>query len=302
MKSMRDMAVFVAAADGGSLSAASRRLDISPAVASMAIKRLEDELGVPLLIRTTRSLRLTREGQVFLEPIRQAMQLLADARQDAEVGRAVLRGPLQLSAPSDLGRNAVLSWLDEFQHQHPQVELRLFLSDRLADIFRQPIDLALRYGGLTDSSLVALPIAPHNRRVLCASPAYLKSTGTPNTPQALSEHNCLCFRVGESPHDVWHFQKGDASCSVQVHGNRSADDGEAVRRWALAGHGIAYKSALDVADDLRTKRLVRLCPDWQGELSPLSLVCAQRRSISPLVQSLRRFLEQRCSEALAGEV
>lgn len=299
MKSMRDMAVFVAAAESGSLSAASRQLDLSPAVASIAIKRLEDEIGAPLFVRTTRSLRLTREGQIFLEPCRQAIELLEGARQDANVGSTVLRGLLQLSAPSDLGRSSVLVWLDAFKALHPEIAVRLHLSDRFADIYRQPIDLALRYGNLEDSSLVALPIAPDNRRVLCAAPAYLAQAGPLTSPHDLPQHNCLCFMVSDATHDVWRFTSAGKACAIQVRGDRSADDGEVVRRWALAGHGIAYKSELDVRDDLRSGRLVPLCPQWQGEHSPLQLVCAERRSISPLVQALRSFLVQ-CCEPQAG--
>lgn len=299
MRTLRDMEVFVAAADLGGLSAAARRLDLSPAAASMAIKRLEQELGAPLFLRTTRSLRLTREGQVFLEPCRQALQLLLDGRDAALTGSAVLSGLLQLSVPSDLGRNWILPWLDDFQAQHHNVELRLLLSDRVADIFRQPVDLALRYGSLADSSLVALPLVTDNRRVLCAAPDYVKRFGAPATPQELPQHNCLCFVVGDQMHDRWRFFLNGYETSVQVRGDRSSDDGDAVRRWVLAGHGIAFKSALDIADDLHSGRLQRLCAPWQGESVPLNLICSERRQISPLVQALRAFLTQRCLQLLA---
>lgn len=299
MRMVRDMEVFVRAAETGSLSAAARHLDMTPAAASLAVKRLEAELDAPLFVRTTRSLRLTREGQVFLEPCRQALQLLADGRDAAQTRNAALRGVLQLALPSDLGRNAVLGWLDEFQMQYPRIQLRLLLSDRLTDIYRQPVDLALRYGTLPDSSLVALPVAPHNRRILCAAPAYLARAGMPARPEALIEHNCLCFMLGDTVHDRWRFYRDGEEVTVAVRGNRIADDGDAVRRWALAGHGIASKSALDVADDLRAGRLVRLCPEWSGEAGPLHLICADRRLISPLVQTLRAFLVERCQTRLA---
>lgn len=299
---LRDMEVFVLAADTGSLSAAARRLDMSPAAASLAVKRLEAEIDAPLFLRTTRSLRLTQEGEVFLEPCRQAMQLLADGRDAALSGSATLRGLLQISVPSDLGRNALLGWLDDFQTEHPGLRLRLLLSDRLTDIFRQPVDLALRYGGLADSSLVALPVAPLNRRILCAAPAYLKRAGRPDRPEALVDHNCLCFTLGDTVHDHWQFFRGGQEVTVAVQGNRVSDDGDAVRRWALAGHGIACKSALDIAEDLRAGRLVPLCPEWTGESVPLNLICADRRLISPVVQTLRAFLTERCAAHLAGLV
>lgn len=300
MRMLRDMEVFVLAADTGSLSAAARRLDMSPAAASLAVKRLEEEVDAPLFLRTTRSLRLTNEGQVFLEPCRQALQLLADGRDAALTGSAALRGVLQLSVPSDLGRNAMLHWLDDFQELNPRIQLRLLLSDRLTDIYRLPVDIALRYGALPDSSLVALPVAPQNRRVLCAAPAYLARAGRLTHPEALIDHNCLCFTLGDSVHDRWRFFRGDQDIVVQVRGNRVSDDGDAVRRWALAGHGIACKSALDVADDLRAGRLVRLCPEWSGEPVPLNLICADRRQISPVVQAVRAFLAERCAELLSG--
>lgn len=298
MNTLRDFELFLQVADYGSLSAAARRLDITPAAASVALKRLEAEVGVQLFRRSTRSLRLTDEGQVFLEHCRQAMQLLADGRAAALTGSAALRGVLQLSIPSDFGRNVMLGWLDDFQAQHPELTLRLLLSDRKADIFRQPVDLAFRYGKLPDSSLVALPVAPDNRRVLVASPAYLERHGAPAHPDELVGHNCLCFLLGEQVHDRWSFFRDGQELSVQVRGNRISDDGDVARRWALAGQGIAYKSGLDVAADLQAGRLLRLCSEFTGEPAPLHLLCADRRQISPVVRALREFVTGRCTQLL----
>ncbi len=299
MNPLRDFELFLLVADYGSLSAAARRLDITPAAASVALKRLEAEVGVQLFLRSTRSLRLTDEGQIFLEHCRQAMQLLADGRQAALTGSAALRGVLQLSIPSDFGRNVMLAWLDEFQSRHPELTLRLLLTDRKADIYRQPVDLAFRYGNLPDSALVALPIAPHNRRILCAAPAYVERHGRPESPSDLVRHNCLCFLLDDYVHDRWRFFRGDQESSVQVKGNRISDDGDVARRWAIAGQGIAYKSALDVAADLAAGRLIRLCPGFAGELAPLHLLCADRRQISPVVRALSEFVAERCQQLLA---
>lgn len=295
MKTFRDIEVFHQAAVAGSLSEAARRLDMTPAAASMALKRLEADLGIPLFLRSTRSLRLTEEGRIYLEHSQQAMQLLREGQEAAQGGNAILRGILHLSAPSDLGRNVLLPWLDDFQKQYPELQLRLQLSDSLADVYRQPLDLALRYGQLPDSRLVALPVAPDNHRILCAAPDYLARHGTPQTPQDLVGHNCLCFMVNDTVHDRWHFRSGKEEMTVQVSGNRTADDGDAVRRWALAGEGITCKSALDVAEDLACGRLCRLCSQWLGEHAPLNLVCADRRTISPVIQALRLFLTERCA-------
>lgn len=299
MQALRDFQLFLLVADCGSLSGAARRLDLTPAAASIGLKRLEAELGVQLFLRSTRSLRLTAEGQVYLEHCRQAMQLLADGREAALTGSTTLSGVLQLSLPSDFGRHVALPWLDDFQAENPALSLRLLLSDRPADIYRHPVDLALRYGSLPDSSLVALPVAADNRRILCASPAYIASHGQPATPHQLVDHNCLCFLLGDEVHDRWRFTRDGDELSVQVRGNRIADDGDAARRWAIAGRGIAYKSALDVAGDLAAGRLRRLCPEFAGEAAPLNLLCADRRQISPLVQTLRQFFAERCSSLLA---
>lgn len=298
MNTLRDFQLFLLVADYGSLSAAARQLDITPAAASVALKRLEAEVGVRLFLRSTRSLRLTDEGLIFLEHCRQAVQMLNDGRAAAQTGAAALRGVLQLSIPSDFGRNVMLPWLDEFQSLHPELTLRLLPTDRMADIYRQPVDLAFRYGKLPDSALVALPVAPGNRRILCAAPAYIERHGAPQQPQDLARHNCLCFLLGDYVHDRWRFFQGEQELSVQVAGNRISDDGDVARRWALAGQGIAYKSALDVADDLAAGRLLRLCPDFVGEHAPLHLLCADRRQISPLVTALREFVAARCAALL----
>jgi DNA-binding transcriptional LysR family regulator len=301
MKALLDLQIFVLTTEAGSLSAAARRLDLTPAAASAALRRLEVELGVPLLLRSTRRLRLTPQGELFLQHCRQALDLLDAASQTLRSGQDEVRGTLQISMPSDLGRHRLLPWLDAFQAQYPHVQLRVQLSDRIADVYRQTVDLAIRYGELPDSSLVALPLAPHNRRVLCASPDYLARVGAPASPSDLAQHNCLCYLLGDQVHESWHFERDGRALNVEVRGNRVADDGEAVRRWALAGQGIAYKSRLDVADDLYAGRLVPLCADWLGEPSPLSLMCADRRQLNPAVQRLRDFLALRLA-AIAESV
>lgn len=141
-----DLQLFVRAAELGSLSAAARQLDLSPAVASAALKRLEAQLKVRLLARSTRSLRLTAEGEGFLNHARVALASLEEGRRALAQGQAEVSGVLQLSAPSDFGRNVLLPWLDQLQQAHPLLNVRLLLGDRNADLFRQPVDVALRYG------------------------------------------------------------------------------------------------------------------------------------------------------------
>lgn len=295
MISLKDLEIFVRTAQAGSLSAAARLLDLSPAVASASLKRLEEHLGMRLFIRSTRSQRLSPEGEVYLQHCQQALQLLADGQEALVAGHAVVRGTLHLSIPSDLGRNILLPWLDEFLARYPGLQLRLQLSDRIADIYRQPVDVSLRYGEPPDSRLVAMPLLAANRRVLCASPAYVARHGAPQAPAELVHHNCLCFMLGDYVHDRWRFFRDAGEASVQVRGDRVSDDGDTVRRWALAGHGVAYKSQLDIRRELQDGRLIELCRDWSGEKAPLNLICADRRQLSSVVQLLRQFLLERLS-------
>jgi DNA-binding transcriptional LysR family regulator len=294
IKNLQDLEIFVCIADNGGLTAAARLLDVSPAVASAALKRLESDLGVLLFVRTTRSMRLTLEGERFLAHCRPLLEGLREAEDEATAGHAVIQGQLQISMPSDLGRNVVLPWLDEFQEQYPGVQLRVQMSDRIADVFRQRVDIAIRYGKPPDSGLVALPLIQKNRRVLCASAIYLEKHGTPQSPEELDRHNCLCFMLGESIYNRWSFRKGEREIAMEVQGNRVSNDSDAVSRWAAAGYGICYRSYIDVASEIAAGRLRILCPDWEGESVPLYFVCADRRQLSPTVRLLREFIEAKC--------
>jgi DNA-binding transcriptional LysR family regulator len=294
-----DLQLFVRTAELGNLSAAARHLDISPAVASAGLKRLELQLQVRLFSRSTRSMRLTPEGGLFLVHARLALQSLEDGRQQLAGSKVGISGLLQLSAPSDFGRNTLLPWLNEFQQAHPQLQLRLLLGDRVADLFREPVDIALRYGAPEDSSLVALPVAAANRRVLCAAPDYLQRHTAPETIEALAEHNCLLYMLAGRVHDRWSFSDGKREQHISVKGDRVSDDADVVRRWAVSGAGLVYKSWLDVAGDVRAGRLKVLLPEWRGEPAPLKLICAHRAQLSKPVLLLREFVQTRCTELLA---
>ncbi|MBG6222926.1 MULTISPECIES: LysR family transcriptional regulator [unclassified Janthinobacterium] len=298
MLRLDDLQVFVCTADRGSLSAAARELGISPALASAAVKRLEAELGLRLLARTTRSLSLTAEGTQYIEPAREALRLLRAGHDALLAGKDSFGGTLKIAMPSDLGRNLMLGWLDECQSRHPKLQYQFSVSDRVADMVRQQVDIALRYGQQDDSGMVAMPIAPANDRVLVASPDYLRAHGPLLALEELSQRNCLRFALEDGMHDRWTFYRlpQREQVSVQVSGNRSADDADLVRRWAVAGLGIAYKSRLDVAGDVAAGRLHVLLPEVAGEAAPLQLVCMHRAQVTPLVLQLRDFLRDQCAQ------
>jgi len=168
----------------------------------------------------TRKLRLTNQGEQFLQHCKDALGILDNAYAELQNNDAELTGTIRMSAPSDLGRNCVLRWLDDFMQTHPTVDLHLRVSDGHVDLYGQQIDLALRYGSPKDSSLIALPIVLDNRPVLCASPAYLEKFGEPKTASALAKHNCLCLGHNDKYFSQWTFEGLDKQTSAAVSGKR----------------------------------------------------------------------------------
>lgn len=163
------------------------------------------------------------------------------------------------------------------------------INDRQADLFREPVDVALRFGPLADSSLVALPILPQHRRLICASPDYLRRHGAPQTPADLVRHSILVYQPSGKRQVEWRLWRGEELIEVPLNGSYFTDDGEVARRWALAGHGVVRKSAIDVVADIRAGRLVQLLPEWRSDAVPINLVCPHRSQVSERVRQLQRF-------------
>ncbi|MET0778256.1 MAG: LysR family transcriptional regulator [Pseudomonas mandelii] len=281
-----DLGLFLRSAALGSFTAAAHEADLLPGQVAAAIKRLERELNVRLFARTTRSLRLTAEGEQYLPTALSVLEALKQGRENLRGENARLQGVLQVSAPSDLGRNVLLPWLSAFRREHPALSLRFFLSDQVADLFRDPVDVAIRYGLNEDANYIALPLAPWNRRVLVASPDYVARNGSPQAPEDLLDHACLLYLQNGRIYDKWNL----GPRTVQVSGPLFSDDADIARRWAIEGEGIAYKSWLDVSADVMAGRLVVLMENHQGEGLPLSLVCAHRKQVSPAVSRLHAWL------------
>lgn len=290
MPHLDDLRLFVRIAEAGGISEAARRLGLSPAAASAAVKRLERQLDNRLFERSTRSLRLTQAGEDFLGCCIQALELLDGGLATLRHGREELSGEIHLGAPSDLGRGTLDGLLEGFRRQHPQIRLVMHLSDGMHDLYRNPLDLVLRYGLLRDSSLVARKLCD-NHRVICAAPAYLARAGRPVTPEALAAHNCICFYLSSGLYDRWRFAHNGRHYELEVRGDRAAADGALVHQWALQGVGIAYKSRLDIHADLDAGRLVDLFPDADYEAVPLYAVYPSRRYQPARVKALVDYLE-----------
>ncbi len=294
-----DLALFVRTAALGSFSNAAREADLLPGQVAAAVARLERELDLRLFVRSTRSLRLTAEGALYLPYAQEVLAALREGEARVRGEDAELRGTLQVAAPSDLGRNLLLPWLTEFRAAHPKLQLRLQLSDQVADVFRDPVDIAFRLGRFDNASYVALPLLPGNRRVLAASPDYLARHGTPDSLDALKEHHCLLHQLAGRAYDRWSFEADGRRTVIPVRGNMVCDDADVVRRWAVAGEGIVFKSWLDICADVQAGRLQVLL-DGAGDSLPLNLVCPHRKQFSPAIRQLHAMFAQRLQPLLAG--
>ncbi len=294
---LEDLDLFVRTADSGNITAAARELDISPAAASAAIKRLEQQIDNSLFIRSTRKLRLTAAGERFLPHCRRVLSELIEAKQTLAQDKTQLSGSLKISVSSDFGRNLLLPWLDEFMQQHPLLSISLNASDSLSDFYRDRVDIALRYGKPEDSSLVAFPICESDR-VVCASPSYIERFGQPKHPNDLAEHNCLLYLLGDRTYDLWSFKDDQGLMRIRVQGNRICNDADLVHRWAVSGQGIAFKSRLDMAEDLQAGNVIELLPKYSTEPASLWLICPSRKQVTPAVLMFRDMLRQRCKTLL----
>lgn len=286
-----DVQLFIRVAELGNISAAGRALGMSPAAASAAIKRLEQRVDSQLIERSTRSLRLTQAGETFLGHCQQSQLALEEGLAALRQGREQLSGDIHLGAPSDLGRDRLDTLLEPFRQRHPQVRLVMHLSDGLIDLYRNPIDLVLRYGLSEDSGLVGRKLCD-NGRVLVASPNYLARHGQPQRFEALARRNCICFYRNGELFNRWRLFHQGQHREIAVTGDRAADDGALVRQWAVAGHGIAYKSRLDVQADLDAGRLIDLFPDATYDATPLYVAYPSRRYQPARIKALLAWLEE----------
>ena len=295
MDRIGDIALFLRVLDLGSISAAARTLDLSVAVASQRLKRLERELGVRLLHRTTRRLHATPEGLLLAEQGRglvEDLEALSDGLRQNSRGVA---GTLRVTMPSTFGRLYISPLLPEFLALHPGLRVSVDLSDVKVDLVSAGMDLAIRIGTLDDSTLVARQLAI-NRRVLCASPDYLARCGVPRTPADLATHECLLLVGSQGRQDTWRFRTGDEEIAVRVSGRIESNQGELLRDAAVAGLGIVAHSTWHVNDDLRSGRLQVVLPDHPLPTTGIHAVMPQRRLVPPRVRAFVDFLAGKLGE------
>lgn len=294
----QDLHVVIKIAELKSITAAAVSLDMQTATASAALKRVEKQLGIELFIRTTRQLRLSAAGERYIPQCQQALQVLEQAQKNTQDDLTQVEGELRIALSSDLGRNIVVPWLDEFIDKHPKVSLKINISDSNIDFYRDSVDIAIRYGSPKESNLYGFKIC-NVPALLCASKEYLLAHGTPQHPQQLVQHNGLFYQLHDTTYDVWKFSHEGREYKIKMRGNRASNDGDLVRRWCVNGKGIAIKSSLDIAGDLLAQRVINIMPEYKPRSTQLWLVCPTRQSITPAVRLLRDTLREKSLRRLA---
>ncbi|MCO4756464.1 MAG: LysR family transcriptional regulator [Oceanospirillaceae bacterium] len=289
-----DLNLFIRIAETGSITESAKQQGISTAAASSALKRLEKQLDIQLFIRTTRQLRITSQGEQFLFHCRQALESLDQGRISAQQMIGRVGGELRLSVSSDLGRNLVLPWIDELMEAHPSLSIDLNVGDSISNFFMDKVDVALRYGKPEDSTMVAFHIATIDR-ITCVSPGYLSKFGEPSHPEELRDHNCLLYRLDGHLFNHWEYADTSGSYEIKVSSNRVSNDTDVVRRWAVAGKGIAYRSQIDISADLKRGELVQILSGYQSPSAQLYLLCPSRKQVTPAVIAFREMLREKCA-------
>ncbi len=294
---LEDLQVVLNVAEFRSITAAAASLDMRTGTASAAVKRVESALGVELFIRTTRQLRLSNAGERYLPQCEKALLMLAHAKHNIQDDQETVEGELRIAMSSDLGRNMIIPWLDEFMDIHPKVTLRVNISDSNIDFYRDSVDMALRYGSPSDASLYGFKIC-NAPGLLCATPEYLEKHGTPKHPHDLPRHNGLFYQLHDIIHDVWSFYQQGTEYKIKMSGNRASNDADLVRRWCVAGKGLAVKSCLDMSKDLLAGNIVRVMPEFKPRTTELWLIFPSRQSITPATRLLRDALKEKCAGIL----
>ncbi|OOG51879.1 LysR substrate-binding domain-containing protein [Polaromonas sp. C04] len=283
-----DLGFFSTLASAGSLSAAARELGVTTPAVSKHLALMESRVGVSLINRTTRRMGLTPEGELYLEHARRILGEINDMEELIGVAKAVPKGLLRVNATLGFGRSHVAPLISRFVRKHPQVEVQLQLSVNPPPLTDDSFDVCIRFGAPPDARVIARHIAP-NRRLLCASPAYLAKHGTPKVPNDLTRHNCIGIRQGEEAYGVWRLTSGRgktvATEAIKTRGNLTTNDGEIAVNWALDGHGILMRAEWDVERYLRNGRLVQVLPQYHTPDADIYAVYPQRHQLAARVRT-----------------
>ena len=291
MDKLKAMESFVAAATRGSLTAAAQAQKVAPAMVGRRIDALEAQLGVKLLLRTTRRVALTHEGSAYLEDCQRVLTDLANAESSVSAGGIRASGHLRITAPAGFGRRHVAPLVPRFRAQHPEVTLSLNLSDRVIDIAQEGYDASVRVGDLPDSSLVSVRLAD-NRRLCVATPEFLARHGVPAHPHELSRFDCLTLSSDASQTRGWAFSLPEGNVEyLRPSCPLDCSDGQVLHDWCLGGYGIAWRSTWEVEQEIAAGVLVAVLEDFAAPPNGIYAVFPQRKHLPLRVRLWVDFLK-----------
>ncbi len=287
----RSLALFASVVEAGSFSAAGRTLGLTPSAVARAVDRIEARLGVRLLLRSTRALTLTVEGQAYLLAARRILADLDDAEQQI-ADQGAPRGRLRINAALSHGRLCVVPLLGDFARAYPHILIDMALTDTLVDIAGGQADVAIRFGPLADSGLTARKLG-ESGRVIVASPDYLARAGTPEVPEDLHAHNCLSFNFRRAE-PIWPFRRDGRDFALSIEGGIVANNGETLGQLAVAGVGITRVGRFSVATDIAEGRLVPLLEEYNpGDVELIHAVFVGGSTTPARVRVFVDFLVER---------
>jgi len=292
MSQTQDLSFFHLLASQGSLVATARELGLTPPAVSKRLSALEARLGVRLVNRTTRSMSLTPEGELYYSHAGRLLTQIEDMEQLVRSSRAEPKGLIRVNASLGFGRRHIGPALAAFYARYPEVEIQLEISDHPLDLATHGFDLGIRFGTLPDAALHARKIAS-NRRLLCASPLYLERHGTPQKLGDLHQHNCIFLRQNESAYGLWSFSSQGRTQNVKVRGALACNDGEVALNWALEGYGILLRAEWDIARYVRSGRLRLVLEEQTPTRADVYAVYPQALHLSARVRRLIDFLIER---------
>lgn len=278
------MAFFSLLARLGSFSAAAREMNVTTPAVSKRLSQMEARLGVQLLNRTTRRISLTAEGELYLEHARRILTDIEDMERLISSAIAKPKGLLRVNATLGFGRTHIAPLISSFAKKFPDVQVQLQLTVNPPALTEDTFDVCIRFGEPPDARVIARRIAG-NRRLICASPAYLKAHGTPRTPHELAQHNCIGIRQGDEAYGIWHLSAGQKTETVKVRGSLSTNDGEIAVNWALAGHGLLMRAEWDITKYLHSGRLRQVLENWQTPPADVYAVYPQRLQTAARVKA-----------------
>ncbi|EJM05709.1 transcriptional regulator [Pseudomonas sp. GM102] len=292
MSQTLDLSFFYLLANKGSLAATARELGVTPPAVSKRLSALEARLGIRLVNRTTRSMSLTSEGELYFSHAARILTQIDEVEQLISNSRATPKGLIRVNASLGFGRRYIGPALAAFFALYPEVEIQLEISDHPLDLATHGFDLGIRFGTLPDATFHARKIAS-NRRLLCASPLYLEKHGVPQRLTDLQQHNCIFLRQNETPYGVWSFTHGGRTQNIKVRGALGCNDGEVALNWALEGYGILLRAEWDIARYVRSGRLRLVLEDQTPTRADVYAVYPQQLHLSARVRCLIDFLVER---------